>query len=50
MGLMNKLNYYSSFKDTDVFKPGEFNPGLFKVKKGIVKKLRPDMYLYIIFS
>ena len=44
MGIMDKLNSYSQYKDSDVFRPGAFNPGLFKTNKKQVKKLRPDMY------
>lgn len=41
MGIMDKLNYYASFKDTDIFQPGQFNPGLFDVNRKKVKKLYP---------
>lgn len=41
MGIMKKLNYFASFKDTDIFQPGQFNPGLFEVNKKKVKKLYP---------
>lgn len=41
MSIKDKLNYYASFKDSDVFQPGQFNPGLFAVNKKKVKKLYP---------
>lgn len=33
MGIVEKLNSYASFKDTDVFQPGQFNPGVFDTNK-----------------
>ena len=41
MGIGARLNYYASFKDTDVFQPGKFNPGLFETNKKKVKALYP---------
>lgn len=41
---MSKLNPYASFKDSDVFKPGAFNPGLFDTNKQKVKKLYPHAF------
>ena len=41
MGIADKLNYYASFKDSDVFQPGRFNPGMFDTNKKKVKKLYP---------
>lgn len=41
MGIKDKLNYYASFKDSDVFQPGQFNPGLFDTNKKKVKMLYP---------
>lgn len=44
MGIMDKLNYYASFKDSDVFQPGQFNPGLFEASKKKVKQLYPHAF------
>lgn len=41
MGIRDRLNYYASFKDTDVFQPGRFNPGLFETNRKKVKALYP---------
>lgn len=41
MGIVDKLNSFSSYKDTDVFQPGQFNPGLFDTNKKKVKMLYP---------
>lgn len=41
MGVIDKLNHFASFKDTDIFQPGQFNPGLFDVNRKKVKKLYP---------
>lgn len=41
MGIKERLNYYASFKDSDVFQPGRFNPGLFDINKKKVKNLYP---------
>ncbi len=44
MGIVDKLNYYASFKDSDVFQPGQFNPGLFDTNKKKAKKFYPYAY------
>ena len=44
MGIKDRLNYYASFSDQDVFQPGKFNPGLFKMIKKKLKALRPGVY------
>ena len=41
MGIVDNLNSFSSYKDTDVFQPGQFNPGLFDTNKKKVKMLYP---------
>ena len=41
MGIKDTLNYYASFKDTDIFQPGKFNPGLFDTNKKKVKQFYP---------
>ena len=41
MGIKDKLNYYASFKDSDVFQLGRFNPGLFETSKKRVKAYYP---------
>lgn len=41
MGIKDRLNYYASFKDSDVFQPGRFNPGLFDTNKKKVKMFYP---------
>lgn len=51
MGLIEKLKYYSSFKDTDIFQPGDFNPGLFTINKKKVRKLYPHASsLWVMFN
>lgn len=51
MGLIEKFKYYSSFKDTDIFQPGDFNPGLFKTNKKKVVKLYPhSRSLWVLFN
>ena len=44
MGLMDKLNSYAKYTDQDVYRPGQFNPGLFALDKARVKKLRPRLF------
>lgn len=53
MGLkeqFDKLNPYGHFKKEDVFRPGTFNPGLFEVDMGKLKKLRPEIFQPIRFA
>ena len=53
MGLkeqFDKLNPYGHFKKEDVFRPGAFNPGLFEVDMGKLKKLRPEIFQPIRFA
>lgn len=52
MGLkeqIEKLNPYGKYKKEDVFQPGTFNPGLFEVDLGKLKKLRPEIFQPIRF-
>lgn len=53
MGLkeqFDRLNPYGHFKKKDVFRPGAFNPGLFEVDMGKLKKLRPEIFQPIRFA
>lgn len=51
MGISERLNYYASFKDADVFQPGKFNPGLFETNRKKVKSLYPYAYkLNVLFN
>lgn len=43
MGLKEVLNYVP-FPDQERFTPGKFNPGLFKLNKEKLKKLRPQVF------
>lgn len=43
MGVWQKLNE-PKYKDSDVFVPGRFNPGLFELDKEKLKKLRPQIF------
>ncbi len=47
MGIMQKLNSYSQYKKENVYQMGVFNPGLFKLDKKKLKKLRPETFNFI---
>ncbi len=44
MGIIQKLNSFASYKDSDVYQPGRFNPGLFRANKKKIKALKPQLF------
>lgn len=44
MGIKESLERNASFKDSDVYRPGAFNPGLFELNKQKLKALRPQIF------
>lgn len=44
MGLKETIQRNASFKDSDVYRPGAFNPGLFSLNKKKLKALRPQIF------
>ena len=44
MGIKESPECNPSYKDSDVYRPGAFNPGLFELNKKELKALRPQIF------
>lgn len=44
MGIKDTIKRNASYKDSDVYRPGAFNPGLFELNKAKLKALRPQIF------
>lgn len=44
MGIIENMKRNASYKDCDLYRPGAFNPGLFKLNKKKLKDLRPQIF------
>ena len=44
MGIIENMKRNTSYKDSDVYRPGAFNPGLFELNKKKLKALRPQIF------
>lgn len=44
MGIIETMKRNASYKDSDVYRPGAFNPGLFDLNKKKLKALRPQIF------
>lgn len=44
MGIIENMKRNASYKDSDVYHPGAFNPGLFELNKKKLKALRPQIF------
>ncbi len=44
MGLIENMKRNASYQDSDVFRPGTFNPGLFALNKKKLKALQPRLF------
>lgn len=44
MGIKETIQRNASYKDTDVYRPGTYNPGLFDLNKKKLKALRPQIF------
>lgn len=44
MRIIENMKRNASYKDSDVYRPGAFNPGLFELNKKKLKALRPQIF------
>lgn len=44
MGIIEAMKRNASYKDSDIYRPGTFNPGLFALDKKKLKALRPQIF------